>query len=234
MGDTFNKFVAFISDDPIMLGLCIAIIVLVILFIVVLCLGNNKKEVKVEKKVDNTTELLKTEINMDALKSTQEYNLSEIQKDQTTETQVADGQIEPSVMEVPVTTEEPVALEIENIQTPHLEGATSILNMPKFDSIKIDTEKDLSIDYDKIKESIVLSNTDEDLSKNEIIENMPILDLGDSEPVKEQEIKEEKPIIPEVKKEEEDLDDIALPKLNPNATKTSFMNSIQGESFNLK
>lgn len=231
MGGTFNKFVAFISDDPIMLGLCIAIIVLVILFIVVLCLGNNKKEVKVEKPVDNTTELLKTEINMDALKSTQEYNLSETKREQETETPVVENSIEPPVMEVPVTTEEPVALEFENIQTPHLEGATSMLNMAELNSFKVDDVKGLSIDFDKIKESIVLPDT-QDLSKTEIMQNMPVLDLGNTEP--ENVTPVETSIPEESKEEEEDLDDIALPKLNPNASTTNFMSSIQGESFNLK
>lgn len=77
MGDTFSAFVKFISDDPIMLGLCIAIIVLVILFIAVLVIG--KKREDKERERENTAELLKTEVNLEALESTQQYSLDELQ-----------------------------------------------------------------------------------------------------------------------------------------------------------
>lgn len=77
MGDTFSSFVKFISDDPIMLGLCIAIIFLVILFLIVLLAGK-KKEKPESKDIDNTAELLKTEVNLEALESTKQYSSNEL------------------------------------------------------------------------------------------------------------------------------------------------------------
>ena len=77
MSDTFNDFVNFISDDPLMLGLCIAVIVLIVIFIIVLCSGGKKKAKKEEnKEIENTTQLLAADLNDEPLKSTQEYTLN--------------------------------------------------------------------------------------------------------------------------------------------------------------
>lgn len=166
MGDTFNAFVKFISDDPIMLGLCIAIIVLIIAFILVLFLGRKKDDK--EAVEDTTKELLKTEINMEALKSTQEFSLNELQNEQSnvpvfdtpenietfkkedfstskiTETPVE--QIEQkSDMEVPVAIESnPTSLEVPNV-TNGLETAP-IIETPNysFDSLKIETTPNIN------------------------------------------------------------------------------------------
>lgn len=84
MSDTFNEFVKFISDDPLMLGLCIAVIILIFIFIIVLCFGGKKKK-KVEETSnveENTTQLLAADLNEEPLRSTQEFNLSKIQEEQ--------------------------------------------------------------------------------------------------------------------------------------------------------
>lgn len=87
MGDTFNEFVSFITDDPLMLGLCIAVVVLIVLFILVLALGAGKKgkaKAEAEAKLDNTKELLKSDIKEEPLKSTQEFNLENLAKQEAT------------------------------------------------------------------------------------------------------------------------------------------------------
>ena len=110
MGDTFNAFVKFISDDPIMLGLCIAIIILVIAFILVLILGRKKDDTS-DDKHENTQELLKTEVNLDTLKSTQEYSLSELQNKENLSEQEA------TPISDPLTTmEEPIVMNTETVE----------------------------------------------------------------------------------------------------------------------
>ncbi len=107
MGDTFNAFVKFISDDPIMLGLCIAIIILVIAFILVLILGRKKDDTN-DDKHENTQELLKTEVNLDTLKSTQEYSLSELQNKETLSEQEAAPVSDPLTEPATITNTEPI------------------------------------------------------------------------------------------------------------------------------
>lgn len=82
MSDAFNSFVKFISEDPLMLGLCIAIVVLIVVFIIVLCTGGKKKSVKEEPVEENTTQLLASDINDEPLKSTQEFNMSSLREEQ--------------------------------------------------------------------------------------------------------------------------------------------------------
>lgn len=114
MGDTFNSFVRFISDDPIMLGLCVAIIVLVIAFILVLILGR-KKDNKNLQNMENTSELLKTEVNLEALKSTQEFNAAALKNESDRESQEEE---EPTIVEEENPTDnEGSALEIEESST---------------------------------------------------------------------------------------------------------------------
>ncbi len=146
MGDTFNAFVKFISDDPIMLGLCIAIIILVIAFILVLILGRKKDDTN-DDKHENTQELLKTEVNLDTLKSTQEYSLSELQnKENLSEQEVAPVSDPLTTMEepVPITNTAPVEPEpipvveetpVETfpqpeVQTPVVEEPTPAIEVP--------------------------------------------------------------------------------------------------------
>lgn len=209
--ETFNTFVKFISDDPVMLALCVAIIALVIVFILVLILGR-KKNKKEESTIDNTTELLKTEVNLDALKSTQEYNLSELENaskavDETVSNQVIET---PSAREIPVTTEEPVALEfkeddiVPNVEVTNFEPTIPTIGLEKespnveTNDIKLETP-DYNI-FDKVEpvdsfngeSSIVESvvNPVEDtieVSTDDVFASMtkrePVLELDRSEEV---------------------------------------------------
>lgn len=223
MNSTFNAFVAFISDDPIMLGLCIAIIVLVILFIIVLIFGGKKEKSIEDANVDNTQELLKTEVNMDALKSTQEYNLSEIKTEGPKE----------EVIEIPVVTENQVELQVPKFEAPVIE--TPSLEIPSIDN---------NINLEDISETEILRNVPV-MEDSFTLETEPNNTLENVEVVKEEPKVEDIPLVqkPETVEnvetlnsieEEEDLDDIDLPKLNPNHEETSFMSNFQGESFNLK
>lgn len=112
-----GTFIKFLTDDPIMLGLCIAIVVLIIAFVVVLILGKRKDDKN--SRLNNTSELLKTEINLEALDSTREYTASEIKPKEEPVVKVASSNpevtsTETPTMEVPVETKtEPTKLEVE-------------------------------------------------------------------------------------------------------------------------
>ncbi len=104
MGKTISAFFQFILEDPVMLGLCIAIAVLVVLFIVVLVLGRraDKKDAQATKSEEN---LLKTEIDLSVLADPEESqsvatNVPEIVETFTDATEVP--------VEVPI---EPVQVE---------------------------------------------------------------------------------------------------------------------------
>lgn len=155
MGDTFKAFVKFISDDPIMLGLCIAIIVLVILFFIVLFIGR-KKETEEDTIEENTSELLKTEVNLDALKSTQEYNVSELKNAH-----------QEKAIEIPVTTEIPTEVEVPMVepQVPLLDslGETS----PKVPTVENNIPNEAVNNYNEnFKEDRILYNKEETILKN--------------------------------------------------------------------
>lgn len=79
MKETVSKLIKFISEDPIMLGLCFAIVALIIIFILVLIFGgkkDKKKEVSEDRVEDNTQALLKTTLNDEPLRSTQEFSFN--------------------------------------------------------------------------------------------------------------------------------------------------------------
>jgi len=164
MGDTFNAFVKFISDDPIMLGLCIAIIVLVIAFIIVLILGR-KKETKDERKLENTSELLKTEINLDTLKSTQEYSVSELQG--LTEEPSVTETVEESPIETTSTSNEPAL--VEEFYIPEDDEDTSLY---RFDG-EVPSQENPVETHEEIK----LETPNE--PKEETLEHMSVPVLGE-------------------------------------------------------
>jgi len=112
-----------------MLGLCIAIIILVIAFILVLILGR-KKDDSNDDKHDNTQELLKTEVNLDTLKSTQEYSLSELQnKENPREEEVT------PVSDPLTTMEEPATIMNTEIEEPKVEPSIIAEETPKTDTL---------------------------------------------------------------------------------------------------
>ena len=155
MSDTFNEFVEFISEDPLMMGLCIAIVVLVIIFILVLCLGRKKKPVQ-EKVENNTQEILDNSSKEEPLKSTQEYNLNSIQNASNTQT-VSENMTAPS---------EPVL--DKTINVPNVEAVTDDL-----------MEKEAPIN---IEEAMNLKNSRENNETKDTIE-VPVVNNTSSEKV---------------------------------------------------
>lgn len=118
---TIGAFFQFILDDPIMLGLCLAILVLIILFVIVLFLG--KKADREEQKNEAGEELLETQVDLNVLNET--YKESELE----TNTAIA--------MEVPVTIEEkPIQVEIS--PTEALETFSKTEPIPSFEDFKIE------------------------------------------------------------------------------------------------
>lgn len=182
MGDTLNEFVKFIIGDPIMLGLCITIVVLIILFIIVLLMG--KRQDKPEGEViDKETEVFKTEIDMspvmdtvqEPIASIDEENVlpidSYVQKDDTTTEHPQEDAIE-----VPVVTDEPVALEVPVTLDNPMENMTTIeepvesisdryKDFPSFEDIKIQPDK--REEPYGFTDSITLDFSNEDISKIE-------------------------------------------------------------------
>lgn len=158
MGETFKAFIAFISEDPIMLGLCIAIVVLIIMFILVLILGK-KKDKKMEVSDNTNDELLKAEIDMDALKSTNEYKLDELNNALSNKTLELEEE-KKNTEEIPVTTEEPVKVEIEdkwNSEEPIDSKSDHEEDIPKeeyptFDNIQVTTNREETYEEDKTEE----------------------------------------------------------------------------------
>ncbi len=112
MGDTLNKFLSLIVGDPIMLGLCIAILILVILFIIVLCTGRKPKSENLSSDKGEDKETFKTEINLEPIKDIATIDL--VKEENAPETS---SEQKRDVVEVPVTFEEPVALEIPKRDT---------------------------------------------------------------------------------------------------------------------
>lgn len=203
MGDTFNAFIAFISEDSIMLGLCIAILILIIMFILVLILGKKKDSTKDVSNRDNE-ELLKTEINMEALKSTSEYKIDELNgeknvviKDESKEEEPPVSVVESTdVEEIPVTTEEPVKVEIEDNsleseeEKPEEKLAISS-EYPTFEDFKItEPEADTSV-----QELNVTQESADNLNNIAVIESnaAPVEDVNieNNEPVIEPSIEED-------------------------------------------
>lgn len=155
MGDTLNEFVKFIIGDPIMLGLCITIVVLIILFIIVLLMGKRQDRPEVES-AEKETEIFKTEIDMSPVME----SVSDSVSAPTTEPNILPidsydqgdsmGTVDSSkdAVEIPVSIEEPVALEIplveenpmENIMTEEksIESSENYYkDFPSFEDIKI-------------------------------------------------------------------------------------------------
>lgn len=171
MGKTIGAFFQFIMDDPIMMGLCIAILVLIVLFILVLFLGK-KSDAKEKKEIEATKEdsLLKTEVNL---------NVTDIVPPTASEqpvesTVISSPEIETfspmEVVEVPVTTEESVKLEVPTGEpVKEVESVQDIATSPKttvpsFDDYKIEPP---TVEKNATMGNIVTSNMEQfDVSSN--------------------------------------------------------------------
>lgn len=141
MGKTIDAFFKFILDDPIMLGLCLAIVVLIVLFIVVLLLGK-KADKKEDKNIEKEDALLKTEIDLTKLDESAGASLETIDTEPKVVPTIETPK-ENDVQEIPVTIEEPTKLEIEKEEQKEPidnfvleEGAPS--SIPSFDDYKIE------------------------------------------------------------------------------------------------
>ncbi|MCI8498048.1 MAG: hypothetical protein HFG33_01415 [Bacilli bacterium] len=161
MGYTFNAFVKFISDDPIMLGLCIAIVVLVILFIVVLFLGK-RSDKKEKENIDNKDNLLKTEINMEPLKDTEQFSL-DLQEDNKDSIETT---IEPETLDTAV----------ENLDLKEMPEQVLTLEdveLPNFEDIKeipvVIEEKPIPIEF-----NLEVENAPKLESENDSIDNLTV------------------------------------------------------------
>ncbi len=173
MDNSFNAFVKFISDDPIMLGLCIAIIVLVILFIMVLILGR-KKDNTIGDKLENTSELLKTEVNMNSLKSTQEFNLEEIQEPKVNDSLSNTNSVSTSNNSLPINEAREVPVTI-NKQPVRLDITTSC---PKISS------SNKSIQKNETLNTVLASNLNKDSEIQKSNNFDKGVDFSNEEPIK--------------------------------------------------
>ena len=79
MGDTIKEFFMFISDNPLMLALCGAIVLLFIILLIVLFAGGKKEKPKKDVKLENTSELFTAPIDNENLKNTKETNVQTVQ-----------------------------------------------------------------------------------------------------------------------------------------------------------
>ena len=134
MSKTISAFFQFIMDDPIMLGLCLAIGVLVILFIIVLLLG--KKADKEEAMKDKEEELLKTQVDLKVMEENDNNSMAPLYEEVKIEAT-------PEAVEVPVVTDNAVSLEVpsENVEEftiPEIEAASHTESVPSFEDYKIE------------------------------------------------------------------------------------------------
>lgn len=252
MSDVVSEFIEFITDDPLMLCLCLAIVVLALLFVLVLIFGGRKEKKKAEiKEIDNTKELLKDDLKEEPLKSTQEFSLNEIEKSMEKPPVVEEESI---VKEEPISIEE--ALNLKNQREEINRDVTPIPVATNPEPIKLDISDQLRenfgtpVDFNTVSSnpapvvpapyeapqmqpqmpfsSVVINQNDafpkpdESLSKTAIIRHIPKDNFDLPEPVVD------------LKKEDDDsFDDIDLPKLNTNEN-TSVLNTLTGESFNIR
>ncbi len=134
MSKTISAFFQFIMDDPIMLGLCLAIGVLVILFIIVLLLG--KKADKEEAMKDKEEELLKTQVDLKVMEENDNNSMAPLYEEVKIEAT-------PEAVEVPVVTDNAVSLEVpsENVEEftiPEIEAKAHTEPVPSFEDYKIE------------------------------------------------------------------------------------------------
>ncbi len=218
MGDTINKLIQFISEDPIMLGLCIAIVVLIIIFILVLIFGG-KKEKKAEKikeyTEDNTQALLKTSLEEEPLRSTQEFNLNignnEPAKLEDTQS-LENIQIlsETSTEEdVPITVDE--AIELKNQR--QMEALKNTIEIPVLNDQEQSINENISIPASD-REAVSNASTPSSLD----VDNIPTQNINNADN-------------DAVTKDESDFD-IDLPKLKTESS-SSIFDTLSGESFKI-
>jgi len=257
MSETLKEFIQFISDDPLMLGLCCAIAFLIIIFILILCFGGRKKKTKkAEETIENTNALLETQsIDDEPLKSTQEFTLNEIEEENKPVETFKDEEIDAKT--APITISEAMQLkndrqeeaiqipvveekEPEPLEFPKLEINEPVIEEPTLEPTPTPIEPVLPEITKTARElenttvmqpfsSVYANPTDElpkpteNFSNTEIIRHIPKIEETVEQPVVQEPVTDE----------EENLDDIELPKLNT-GDNTSVINTLTGESFDIK
>lgn len=186
MSETLKEFVQFISDDPLMLGLCCAIVFLIIVFILVLLFGGRKKKKEEEIEVfDNTGELLKTDVNDEPLRSTQELNLN-------TNNVVAETPSVPVIPKVEKTQKIPSVDAISDLEN------SKVAPITLDEALELKNKREENIEKDTIKIPVIEESAPMPVET-------PVMPVQPSEPVipeldnlviPEPEVKVETPIVP--------------------------------------
>lgn len=213
-----KEFIRFITGDPIMLGLSFAIVFLVLIFVLVLVLGGRKKNKLVEENtIDNTATLLKSDIENEPLKSTQEFTLNlNLEENTPSLPPAVETEAEISVEEVPA--------ESFDIPLPNLEAETKeekVMPIPVTNEIEIPVMLSEPIKETAPAAPVIQESTTIPELKSDIINNQPLssvyLESNQKEPIKD---------------EKDDLDDIELPMLNK-SVESSPLSSLEGEHYNV-
>lgn len=247
MKETINRFIQFISDDPIMLVLCFAIVVLILVFILVLVFYG-KKDDKVEKSEvsENTTSLLKPDSTLEPLRSTQEFSLNNLGAEESLEStqklENIDSLTSENDINVPISINEAMDIKLNRDNEANKDTIEIPIVMddnPDKVEIPINEDDKSNIKDVQPKTEVNLSNTINQpfSSVYTSLETMPTpMDIpNDTKIIKHNEAEEnniDSQVVSQTS-EEENLDDIDLPKLNTN-TESSILNTLSGESFDIK
>lgn len=111
-----NKFIEFITDDPVMLLLCVIIIFLIVVGILIFIFGRNKKDddKKTDGELNNTASLLKSDLDNEKLKSTQSFaTISEDKEIDTKKVPVIDDKGDITEANAPINIDEAMTLKSE-------------------------------------------------------------------------------------------------------------------------
>lgn len=249
MSDMFSAFTSFISDDPLMLTLCILIILLIIIFFIILFFGNNKNEKdKENKEIENTSSLLKSDLTSDNLKSTQEFSL------QNEENISFDNKEQPIIKELtPSIDEENAPINIDEAMIiknsrPN-EEPVKIPNIDEIKEIDIDAINehkdnnqlvlDTNLESSTNKTDNIFDNIEEETDNVQNVFHQKIEPpIKINENIKPTVELSKEPINIENKEEnkepKEELDDIELPKLSSETAKIdSTLSNLNGEIFKM-
>ena len=242
MADTVSKLIKFISEDPIMLGLCFAIVALIIIFILVLIFGgkkNKKSEEIVDKVEDNTQSLLKTTLNDEPLRSTQEFAFNasmnedvKLENTQSLENIQVLSETPEEDNNAPISVDEAMELKSQR----EMEASKNTVEIPVLN------ENVPMVDVPPIKEPVTPPIPPIDLPIPPMEEkhepaNQPLSPVYTTE---ENKPEMETPVVPHVNNEITTSPaplvndgDIDLPKLKTEPT-SSIFDTLSGESFNIK
>lgn len=256
MGRTIESFLQFVKDDPIMLALCLAIGVLLLLFIIVLFLGKNADKKYESKKKEE--QMMKTEVNLNIIRDAS--------------TSVKDNPIMSDGMSFSSSDIEPVPVEIggaSKIEVPVLNS-----NSEQFSEFPHIEPIETRIDFASVKEKDIpvfdspMPLNEENMFKGEILESsvnpvdssknmvsqredsgklkdiygydnveLPEINVGDFSKTSIMNHisgldKKQEDVKLNVAKEPEEDEDVDLPKLNTaNQSKSAF--NLMGESFDI-